>query len=829
MLTSLLASFILSRQGMATIVPVLPTIGENPYYVGNRAPLAPTPLIKLPVGSVNAEGWLHEYLLRQRSGMTGQLPRISEWLRKKGNAWFNKDGSGKAGWEEVPYWLKGYISLAYQLKDQDMIKEAETWIKGALTTQRANGDFGPNQRFEDGSRDFWGNMLMLECFRTYYEATNDKHVLDCMSKYFHFQNSIPDKEFLTGYWQHARGGDNLESIYWLYNINGDSTLLDLSEKNHRCTMNWSRSGTLPDWHNVNVAQSFDEPGIYSQQSKNSANLRSAYENFDTIRRLYGQVPGGMFGGDENSRQGFTDPRQAVETCGMVEQMLSDEQLLTITGDTKWADHCENVAFNTYPAAVNPEFTALRYLTSPNMATSDHLNHAPGYQNSGPMTMYNPLSHRCCQHNHSHGWPYFSEHLWMASNDNGLVATLYSASSVTAKVGTGAVATIKETSNYPFDDLIQFDVDPGKESNHFPIYLRLPAWCDSPSLTINSKAQALGRDAGGYIRIERTWKAGDKMSLHLPMEVSTKIWTQNHDSISVNYGPLTFALKITERVEKMDSTKTALGDSQWQKDLDTTQWPAYEYKAMSPWNVALALNPAKPLSGITVVKKAWPKSNFPFTPDEVPIKIEMKGAILPEWTLDKSGLVSTLQSSPTTTSQPIQTFKFIPMGAARLRISAFPWLAPNGKKWTLAPKPLPYHPTASHVFEGDTIDALCDNIVPSSSHDESVPRMTWWPRKGPRPGPGEWVEYQFDKPMTVKDVSVYWFDDTGKGECRVPKNWRLFGMVGGQWEPMPTEQAPGVLLDRFNTVSIGPVKVSGLRIEVDLRPGFSAGILEWRVK
>ena len=163
----------------------------------------------------------------------------------------------------------------------------------------------------------------------------------------------------------------------------------------------------------------------------------------------------MFGGDENSRQGFSDPRQAVETCGMVEQMLSDEELLTITGDTKWADHCENVAFNTYPAAVTPDFTALRYLTSPNMATSDHFNHAPGYQNSGPMTMFNPLSHRCCQHNHSHGWPYFSEHLWMATNDNGLAATLYSASSVTARAGNGQPVTIKEVSNYPFEDQIRF--------------------------------------------------------------------------------------------------------------------------------------------------------------------------------------------------------------------------------------------------------------------------------------------------------------------------------------------------------------------------------------
>ena len=826
-MTTLTASFLLQHLGSISFVKVPPITGENQYYQGNRAPLAPTALIKLPVGAVTANGWLGEYLKRQRTGMTGQLPHISEWLRKPGNAWFNKDGSGKAGWEEVPYWLKGYISLAYQLKDKEMIAEAKTWIEGALASQRPDGDFGPNQRFEDGSRDFWGNMLMLECLRTYHEATGDKRVLPFMSKYFHFQQGIPDKEFLTGYWQRARGGDNLASIYWLYNINGDPQLLELAEKNHRCTMNWSMKGTLPDWHNVNVAQSFDEPGIYSQQSKNSANLKSAYDNFDTIRRLYGQVPGGMFGGDENSRQGYSDPRQAVETCGMVEQMLSDEELLTITGDTKWADHCENVAFNTYPAAVTPDFTALRYLTSPNMATSDHLNHAPGYQNSGPMTMFNPLSHRCCQHNHSHGWPYFSEHLWMATNDNGLAATLYGASSVTAKAGNGQRVSIKEVSNYPFEDQIHFTVNTGQKSNKFPIYLRLPDWCSSPSVTVNGTKMSL-KATNGFARIERAWVTGDQINLSLPMSIGTHVWNQNMDSVSVNYGPLTFSLNLNEKITKFDSAKTALGDSQWQKELKTSQWAAYEYTPQSPWNIALAGNPAKLASTLRVVKRAWPKSGFPFTPNEVPIRIEAKGALVPEWTLDRTGLISPLQPSPTQTNQPVKAIELIPMGAARLRISAFPWLAPNGKKWQEAPKPMPYSPTASHVYEGDTIDALCDNIVPKSSGDQSVPRMTFWPRKGPRASP-EWVQYDFKAPTLVNQTKVFWFDDSGHGECRVPKSWRIFGKVGDQWIPIPTTSEPGTLRDQFNLVTFRPIVVTGLRLNIELQPNFSAGILEWQAK
>ena len=166
-----------------------------------------------------------------------------------------------------------------------------------------------------------------------------------------------------------------------------------------------------------------------------------------------------------------------------------------------------------------------------------------------------------------------------------------------------------------------------------------------------------------------------------------------------------------------------------------------------------------------------------------------------------------------------------MGAARIRITAFPWLAPNGKKWTTAPKPNPYSPTASHVFGGDTVDALCDNVLPQSSDDEGIPRLTWWDHKGT----SEWVEYAFAKPMTVSEVGVYWFDDTGHGGCRVPKSWKVMGKVGDQWIPIPTTKEPSVKRDQFNTVTLAPIQVSGLRLIVKLQDNFSGGILEWRVK
>ncbi len=815
-------------QAGVKVVNGLELTQTNRFYVSNRAPLEASRFIGLPVGSVTPHGWLREFLERQRRGLTGHLGEISAWLQKDDNAWLSQDGKGKYGWEELPYWLKGYIELAYIFNDPKMIAEANIWIEGTLASQRPNGDFGPDQRFDDGTRDYWANMIMMFCLESYYDHTHDPRVVSLMTKYFKYQLTIPDDQLLTHYWQKMRGGDNLYSIYWLYNRTGDPALLKLADKIHRCTANWEMPNTLPNWHNVNIAEGFREPGEYYLQTRNPADLRAAYANFAEVRQRYGQVPGGMFGGDENCRVGHGDPRQAIETCGMVEQMLSDEMLLQISGDPFWADHCEEVAFNTYPAAVMPDFRSLRYLTAPNMVVSDSKNHAPGIDNGGPFLMMNPFSSRCCQHNHSHGWPYFNKSLWMATPDDGVCATLYSASEVRVKVGDGTTVQFTEETHYPFEDTIRFQFHAGQPVT-FPLYLRIPAWCQSPQVAVNRTKAKLNAADGKFIRIEREWKDGDTVTLRLPMKVSVQTWTRNHDSVSVNYGPLTFSLKIGERYERRDSTKTAMGDSSWQPNADPTKWPSFEIHPTTPWNYGLVLDAKHPEKSLRVRRGQWPADNFPFTTAAVPISLEVKAKRIPEWTLDRYGLCAVLQDSPVLSDQPVETVSLIPMGAARLRISAFPVIGTGAgaHRWAASPQPRPplYQASASHANQGDSMDALDDGLAPKSSNDHDLPRFTWWDHRGTT----EWVQFDFPQPKEVSAVEVYWFDDTGVGECRVPQSWRLLFQDGAEWKPVSQASGAAVAKDRWNELKFSPVKTSALRLEAQLQPGYSGGILEWRVK
>ncbi|GAB3659616.1 glycoside hydrolase family 127 protein [Echinicola sediminis] len=696
---ALLASLFSCKEGQQdaaqiSFVERIDTSQTNAHYVSNRAPLKPSALVKLPVGAVKPEGFLKEYLIRQKNGLTGHLGEISAWLQKEDNAWLSKEGEGQWGWEEVPYWLKGYAHIGYLLEDEAMIKEAKIWLEGTINSQRADGNFGP-RHFDGDNQDFWANMIMLYCLQSYYENSQDERVIDLMTDYFKYELSVPDENFLTGYWQKLRGGDNLHSVYWLYNRTGDEFLLELAEKIHRNTSDWigrqhdlkdihnyyevRDGGEVPnwyrnqiDWHNVNHAQAFREPAQYALLSHDEGHLKATYENFEIIREHFGQVPGGMFGSDENARPGYADPRQGIETCGIVEQMNSDEHLLRVTGDPFWADHAEEVAYNIYPAAVMPDFKSLHYITSPNMVLLDAENHAPGIANSGPFLMMNPFSSRCCQHNHSQGWPYLVENLWMATPDNGLVAVIYGPSEVKAKVGEGEEIHIKEQTHYPFRESLNFTLET-KNPVNFPLYLRIPAWTKGASVSINGKEVKADISKAGFVKIAREWHSGDQIALTLPMDITVDTWEKNSNSFSVNRGPLTYSLKIGEDYIKRESNETAIWDSKWQEGVDTQKWPSWEVHPTSDWNYSLVLDKEHPENSLEVVLREWPSSEFPFTPESVPLLIKAKGKKIPSWGMDEHGLVGELKDLPKHSDEPEQAVELIPMGAARLRISAFPEL------------------------------------------------------------------------------------------------------------------------------------------------------------
>lgn len=374
-------------------------------------------------------------------------------------------------------------------------------------------------------------------------------------------------------------------------------------------------------------------------------MEATERDYHLVMDEYGQVPGGMFAADENARPGHIGPRQAAETCSMAEFLWSDEMLVGITGDAGWADRAEDVAFNSLPASMTPDLKGLHYLTAPNQVQLDRAGKAPLIENSGDMFSYNPYQYRCCQHNVAHAWPYYAEHLWMATADNGLAAVLYAPSTVEAKAGDGTEVKITETTEYPFDDTVTLALEM-RSAMRFPLLLRVPAWAAGAEAMVNGKAD--GTAGKGWITIDRTWKSGDRVKLRLPMTIAIKTWAKNGDAVSVYRGPLAYSLKIGER---------------WQRYGTNQQWPAFEVFPETPWNYALVKAPMR------VEKRGVPAQ--PFAADAAPVRIVARARRVPSWKIEANGLIGAVPPSPVATSQAVEEVTLIPMGCARLRVSVFP--------------------------------------------------------------------------------------------------------------------------------------------------------------
>ncbi|MET9493660.1 beta-L-arabinofuranosidase domain-containing protein [Streptomyces sp. NPDC006552] len=642
----------------------VPAMAASATPAAARAGVAPDAFTRLPVGSVTARGWLAEQLRLQLAGLCGRYDEKSHFLKTDTSGWVHPE---LGGWEELPYWLRGFVPLAIATRDPDALATSKRWIDAVLATQETDGFFGPRtlRTSLNGGPDFWPFLPLLMALRSYEEYTHDARIVPFLTRFLRYMEAQGKGAFDSS-WVSVRWGDGIDTARWLYERTGEAFLVSLVDKMHRYGADWT--GALPTPHNVNIAQGFREPAQYAQWATSGADdlVRATYRTYDQVLADYGQFAGGGIAGDENVRPGFGDPRQGFETCGIVEFMASHELLTRLTGDPVWADRCEDLAFNMLPASLDPQGTGIQYITSANSVDLDNTRKTDGqFQNGFAMQAFQPGvdQYRCCPHNYGMGWPYFTEELWLATPDGGLAAALYAASEVRAEVGADAVpVTVREETDYPFDETITLTVHVERPVD-FPLRLRVPGWCAKPRLAVNGRT--VQADPGpSFAEIRRTWRDGDRVTLRLPQRTTLRTWDRNHDSVSVDHGPLTYSLKITEKYVRTGGDDT---------------FPEYDVHAASTWNYGLV-----PGASPTLHRSPGPLPANPFTLDSAPVTLTARARRIPEWIADEEHVVAPLQPSPARSRAAVETVTLVPMGAARLRITSLPTAAPDGHPWTPEP-------------------------------------------------------------------------------------------------------------------------------------------------
>jgi DUF1680 family protein len=658
-----------------TIIAYLVTI----QLVAQENSLVQQPYQPVALGSVKPTGWLLQQLQVMRQGSSGHLDEIHPKIAID-NGWLGGKGDG---WEETPYWLDGAVPLAYSLDDAALKTKVLKYIEWTLTNQRPSGYFGPLTKQErekgikvsaddcDAGEDWWPKMVMLKVLQQYYSATSDKRVIAFMTNYFNYQLKVIKTCPLGKWteWATSRGTENVMMAQWLYTITRDKSLLELANIIESQSFAWSTWFGNRDWvmdaaanqtnkkwmtrHAVNVGMALKSPAINYQRTSDEKYLNALKMGWNDLMLLHG-LPIGIFSGDEDLHG--NDPTQGVELCAIVEAMYSLEEIIAITGDVQYMDALERMTFNALPTQTTDDYNNKQYFQVANQVQVSRgvFDFSLPFDREMNNVFGLRSGYTCCTANMHQGWTKFTHHLWYKSDKNGLAALEYAPNEIKTKIGADDIH-IKEITNYPFEDVVNFEFTM-KKSISFPMSLRIPSWCKEATILLNG--QKLRSDAGGQvIVIDRAWKNSDKITLQLPMQVTTSNWAKN--SRTIERGPLVYALKLGER---------------WEKGNEKTEGDYFSIYPTEDWNYGLledvVKNPAQ--LKVTVAKLS---GEFVWNIKNAPITITAPARKIPNWKLvdgmarqpvsDREGLYKG------EVSKEIETITLIPYGCTKVRIVAFP--------------------------------------------------------------------------------------------------------------------------------------------------------------
>jgi len=641
------------------------TAQQPNLYIGNNPPLNKNSYIHLPLGTVKPEGWLKRQLQIQAEGLSGHV--YSEF---------------KAEFWSITNFYEGIVSLAYVLDDTRIKKLAKEYVDKFLEDTIRSFNYKENYNIQHGLR------FLIE----YYEATKDARIIPWLTNYFIYnENIMPSTYFGYCCENGSRMGENLIALYWLYNRTKDSRLLKISDhfKDYTDILTNGFMGfpeTFPSKHGVDIAQEIKYPALYYQHYKDEKYKTAVFKGLKNIDQFYGQV-GGRFSAHEllpKEKSRGLDPSNGTELCAVIELAYSMERIFEIFGDVSFADRLEYIVYNSIPGAMTPDMWAHQYDQQANQVLVDTLKRV--FDNDKSANIYGLTPHfPCCLSNMHSGWPRFVENMWMATNDNGLIAVAYGPSSIKARVGNGEFVQISEQTDYPFKGNILFKIETEKPAS-FPLHFRIPAWADNAKIIISNKEIPVAGNS--VFTINRLWKDNDSVQLILPMK--TRIERRNN-MMAIVRGPLYFSLRIGQKFTQLNSVNKY--DKDGLKNAHESGLPAYNWQIepTTQWNYGLLTDESDIEKSISVTTNEI--SEFPFAQKgeplykksdinarwerivwnkPEPVILKVKGALINNWGM-KDGSAANPPINPVYSQDQIETLELVPYGCSRLRISEFPVL------------------------------------------------------------------------------------------------------------------------------------------------------------
>lgn len=491
-------------------------------------------------------------------------------------------------------------------------------------------------------------------------------------------------------------------------------------------------------------------------------------------KLY--VTGGI--GAAGGHEGFGEPYDLpnltayCETCASIANVLWNHRMFLMHKDAQYMDVLERTLYNAALCGIS--FSGDRFFYPNPLESMGQHARSPWFGCA------------CCPSNVARFIPSVPGFAY-AHDETNIYVNLYVGGTAEMEMKSNKVRLIQET-QYPFQGKVNLRVKPDKNTP-FALHLRIPGWArnqpvpgdlyrfkddrdDTIALKINDQKIPL-EITKGYAQIERTWKKGDRIELVLPMPVRRVIAHPNvkadQGRVALQRGPIMFCLEAPDnngKVLNLAITDDTVLNAEYRPDL---------------------------LQGVMVITGKAQQG-----------KRTLDGKVVPH------------KEKPFTA---IPYYAWAHRGRGQMTV--WPARTPEMAR----PEPadtLTYRSKTTASFVHVSLDAIKDQNLPANSADPSMLQLDFWPHKNTT----EWVKFEWPEPHWIASVQVYWFDDTGRGACRVPQSWRvLYRDAQGKFQPVANPSEYAVKKDTLNTVRFKPVPTDGIKLEIQLQKDWAAGIQE----
>lgn len=513
---------------------------------------------------IKPQGWLKKQLEIQAAGLSGNLDKI--WPDIKESKWI---GGDREGWERVPYWLDGFIPLAYLLDDKDMKARVKKYIDAIIAGQKEDGWICPCTDEERSTYDVWALFLMTKVLVVYADCSADDRVEECIYRALKNLHKFL-KTCTLKQWAASRWYECLISICWIYERRPERWLKELAKRLHSQGADYKNVSLL--WDEVIKEWSFETHVVNAAMALKGEALFSAFmgiESSGEAEMLYGKLMKhhstayGHFTGDECLAG--DSPIQGTELCGIVEAMYSYELLFAITGDPVWGERLEKLAFNALPATISEDMWTHQYVQLTNQIAAIRFHDYPIFGTNGPESNRFGLepNYGCCTANFNQAWPKFARSA-MGKDKEGVTVLSCVPVAVESKWN-GKKIKVECVTEYPFRESITVNVQ-SESDEPWTLKVRIP---NSDDLFV------CGMEKRNGFLVAKIKKGETQFVITLVRK--PKLVERPMGLRSLQYGSLLFALPIKER-KVMD---------EYERDGTERKYPYCDYDIYpdSPWQFA----------------------------------------------------------------------------------------------------------------------------------------------------------------------------------------------------------------------------------------------------